>query len=71
MIFDAFYPKLYEIKFSGGGSRRGKSKGIIEPKQLTQRSVPMVPGMLFLKTTMNPDIAVSQSLIVPFIHGGP
>jgi hypothetical protein len=48
------------VRYKNSGVKRSKEKGFVDAKELVQTSAPMVPGVLFIKCKMNPEIAVSQ-----------
>lgn len=58
VIVDAYYPKLYLVRYKNTGGKRGKGKDFVDAKELVQTAAPMVPGVLFIKCKMNPEIAV-------------
>eukprot|EP01036_Dinobryon_divergens_P025005 gene25005-33509_t len=57
VIVDAYYPKLYLVRYKNTGGKRGKGKDFVDAKELVQTAAPMVPGVLFIKCKMNPEIA--------------
>ena len=65
---DAYYPKLYLVRYKNSGAKRGKGKDFTDAKELTQTVAPMVPGVLFIKCKMNPEIAVRQPFSILFLH---
>ena len=62
VIVDAYFPKLYLVRYKNSGVKRSKNKDFVDAKELVQTSAPMVPGVLFIKCKMNPEIAVRQQL---------
>jgi hypothetical protein len=63
VIIDAFYPKFYQVRFKSSGAKTKKGAAA-PPKVLSQYSTPMVPGVLFIKCPMNPEIAVTCSTLL-------
>lgn len=59
-MIDSFYPKIHSVRFKSSGTSKSKGE---RPKELAPVSTPMVPGVIYIKCIMSPEIAVSYALI--------